>query len=50
MSLKYAIFKPRESARNFLLAVVMTTVKMLFFSILLIGLCLSGVVGGVAKA
>ena len=50
MSLKYAIFKPRESARNFLLAVVMTTAKMLFFSILLIGLCLSGVVGGVAKA
>jgi len=50
MSLKYAIFKPRESERNFLIAVVMMTAKMLFFSILLIGLCLSGVVGGVGKA
>lgn len=50
MSFKYAIFKPRESERNFLLAVVMMTVKMLFFSILLIGLCCGGVLGGVAKA
>ena len=50
MSFKYALFKPRESERNFLLSVIMMTVKMLFFSILLIGICLSGVLGGVAKA
>ena len=50
MSFKYAVFKPRESERNFLLSVMMMTVKMLFFSILLISLCLAGVVGGVAKA
>ena len=50
MSFKYAVFKPRESERNFLLSVVMMTAKMLFFSILLIGLCLTGIVGGVGKA
>lgn len=50
MSFRYALFKPRESARNFLLSVLMMTVKMLFFSILLISLCLAGVLGGVAKA
>lgn len=50
MSFKYALFKPRESARNFLLSVVMTTAKMLFFCVLLIGICLTGVVGGVGKA
>ena len=48
--MKYTIFKPRESARNFLLSVVMMTAKMLFFAVLLIGLCLGGVLGGVAKA
>ena len=47
--LKYAIFKPRESDRNFLFAVLMLTVKMLFFVILLIGLIGGGVVAGVAK-
>ena len=50
MSLKYTLFKPRESARNFLISVVMMTVKMLFFAVLLIGICLGGVLGGVAKA
>ena len=48
--MKYTFFKPRESARNFLLSVVMMTAKMLFFAVLLIGLCLGGVLGGVAKA
>ena len=46
----YTVFKPRESARNFLLSVVMMTAKMLFFAVLLIGICFSGVLGGVAKA
>lgn len=50
MKFKYTLFKPRESARNFLLSVVMMTAKMLFFSVLLIGVCLGGVLGGVAKA
>ena len=48
--MKYTFFKPRETARNFLLSVVMMTAKMLFFAVLLIGLCLGGVLGGVAKA
>lgn len=48
--MKYTKFKPRESAPNFLLSVAMMTVKMLFFSILLIGICGAGVLGGVAKA
>lgn len=47
--MKYAIFKPRESDRNFLFSVLMLTVKMLFFVILLIGLIGGGVVAGVAK-
>lgn len=50
MSLKYSVFKPRESARNFLLSVIMMTAKMLFFVILLIGVAGAGVLGGVAKA
>lgn len=50
MSFKYTLFRPRESARNFLLSVVMMTAKMLFFAVLLIGICLSGVLGGVSKA
>ena len=29
--MKYAIFKPREYDRNFLFAVILLTVKMLFF-------------------
>ncbi len=48
--MKYTRFKPRESAPNFLLSVAMMTVKMLFFSILLIGVCGAGILGGVAKA
>ena len=48
--MKYTFFKPRESARNFLLSVIMMTAKMLFFAVLLIGICLGGVLGGVAKA
>lgn len=47
--MKYAIFKPRESDRNFLFAVILTTIKMLFFVILLIGLSGAGLVAGVAK-
>lgn len=47
---KYILFKPRESSRNFLLSVIMMTVKMLFFAVLLIAVCAGGVLGGVAKA
>lgn len=47
--MKYTIFKPRESEKNFLFSVIMTTVKMLFFVILLIGISASGLVVGVAK-
>ena len=50
MSLKYAVFKPRESARGFIFSVVVMTFKMLIFAVLLIGICVGGVVGGVAKA
>lgn len=50
MSLRYTLFKPRESARSFLLSVFMMTAKMLFFAVLLIGVCFGGVLGGVAKA
>lgn len=47
--LKYAIFKPRETDRNFLFAVILMTVKMLFFVVLLIGLTGVGLVAGIAK-
>jgi len=50
MSFKYAIFKPRESARNFLLSVLLMTVKMLFFAVLLIAVSGAGILGGFAKA
>ena len=47
--MKYILFKPREHDRNFLFAVVLMTVKMLFFAILLIGLTGLGLVAGIAK-
>lgn len=47
--MKYAIFKPREHERNFLFAVILTTVKMLFFVVLLIALTATGLVAGIAK-
>lgn len=47
--MKYAIFKPRETDRNFLFAVIMTTVKMLFFVVLLIALTGVGLAAGIAK-
>ncbi len=50
MSFKYALFKPRESDRNFLISVVLMTAKMLLFAILVIGLAGAGVLGGIAKA
>ena len=50
MSFKYALFKPRESDRNFLISVILMTAKMLVFAILLISLAAAGVVSGVAKA
>ena len=46
--MKYAIFKPREYDRNFLFAVILLTVKMLFFVVLLIGLIGGGLVVGIA--
>ena len=36
MSFKYALFKPRESDRNFLISVFLMTAKMLVFAVLLI--------------
>lgn len=48
--MKYSMFKPRETARSFLLSVVMMTAKMLLFAVLLIGIAAAGVVGGMAKA
>ena len=50
MSSNYSLFKPRDSERNFLLAVIMMTAKMLFFVVLLLGLSCTGLVVGVAKA
>ena len=48
--MKYILFKPREHERNFLFAVALTAVKMLFFVVLLIGLTGAGLVAGIAKA
>ena len=48
--MKYSMFKPRETARSFILSVVMMTAKMLVFAVLLIGIAAAGVVGGMAKA
>ena len=50
MSFKYALFKPRESDRNFLISVFLMTAKMLVFAVLLISLAAAGLVSGVAKA
>ena len=47
MSLQYAIFRPRESERSFLISVLMTAIKMLFFAVLLIGITGGGVLAGV---
>ena len=48
--MKYAIFKPRESEKNFLLSVVFMTMRMLFFVVLLIGIAGGGLIVGVGKA
>ena len=48
--MKYILFKPRTRDRNFVFAVALMTVKMLFFVILLIGLTGAGLVAGIAKA
>lgn len=45
-----SLFKPRTQDPNFLLSVVMTTAKMLFFVVLIIGVSGSGLLLGVAKA
>lgn len=50
MSLKYSLFKPRETERSFILSVAYTTMKMLLFAVLLISIAGAGVLGGVAKA
>ena len=47
--MKYILFKPREHERNFIFAVALMTVKMLFFVILLIGLTGTGLAVGIAK-
>lgn len=43
-------FKPRTKERNFLFAVILTTAKMLFFTVLIIGVAGAGLLVGVAKA
>ncbi|MEE1200436.1 MAG: transglycosylase domain-containing protein [Christensenellales bacterium] len=50
MSLKYALFKPREVEKSFLLSVVFMTVRMLFFVVLLIGVSATGLIAGIGKA
>lgn len=45
-----SLFKPRTQDPNFLLAVIMTTAKMLFFVILILGVSGGGLLMGVAKA
>ena len=50
MSLKYSLFRPREHERSFLLSVAFMTLKMLFFAVLIIGICAGGLVMGFAKA
>ena len=45
-----SLFKPRTQDPNFLFSVVMTTAKMLFFVVLIIGVSGSGLLLGVAKA
>ncbi|MBO4884993.1 MAG: penicillin-binding protein, partial [Clostridia bacterium] len=45
-----SIFKPRTKERNFLLEVIMTTAKLFFVVALLVGVALSGLLVGVAKA
>ena len=46
----YALFRPRDRENNFILSVAMTTVKMLFFVVLLIGVAALGLGIGVGKA
>ena len=43
-------FKPRTRDGNFLFAVIMTTMKMLFIVILILGITGTGLLVGVAKA
>lgn len=46
----FSLFKPRVRETNFLLSVLMTTIRMLFVLILLIGVSGTGLVMGMAKA
>ena len=46
----YALFRPRDRENNFILSVAMTTVMMLFFVVLLIGVAALGLGVGVGKA
>ena len=48
--MKYFLFKPRESERNFIFSVLLMTIKMLVFVVLLIGLSGVGALAGIAKA
>ena len=43
MMANYSLFRPRDRENNFILSVAMTTVKMLFFVVLLIGVAARGV-------
>lgn len=47
---RFSLFKPRTRETNFLLSVLMTTIRMLFILVLLIGVSGTGLVVGMAKA
>ena len=47
---RFSLFKPRTKETNFLLSVLMTTIRMLFVLVLLVGVSGTGLVVGIAKA
>ncbi len=47
---RFTLFKPRTRETNFLLSVLMTTIRMLFVLVLLIGVSGTGLVVGIARA
>ena len=47
---RFSLFKPRTRETNFLLSVLMTTIRMLFVLVLLVGVSGTGLIVGIAKA
>ena len=47
---RFSLFKPRTKETNFLLSVLMTTIRMLLVLVLLVGVSGTGLVVGIAKA